>query len=155
MDVNRTADRSMNNCVKARILDAGGCGYSNGVIERRILGSLARKWPWYEFMWYHFVPHLFIYRLETNKSLFLHTNFCGIFNATLFKEVAAQSNRHVSRITWTTWICSQYNFQLRLVWHPVRNKMEGLVRNDRKRNTGKRGRGSWKDEKTVRMANFI
>jgi hypothetical protein len=46
---------------------------------------------------YHLVPYLVINHLKTDKGLFLHMKFLfGFFNATLFDELAAETNRYVS-----------------------------------------------------------
>jgi hypothetical protein len=41
----------------------------------------------------HFVPHLVINHLEMDKCTFPYMGFYTIFSATLFKQIAAETNR--------------------------------------------------------------
>jgi hypothetical protein len=45
---------------------------------------------------YHFMPHLVVNHLKTDKCLFLQTFFPAISNAILFEEIAAETDRYVS-----------------------------------------------------------
>lgn len=47
------------------------------------------------FVRYHYVPHLVVNHLETDKCPFLQTNFYTIISATLLKEITTETNRQV------------------------------------------------------------
>jgi hypothetical protein len=65
---------------KAMILQIELCGTKMTIISVR----------------FHFVSHLVINHIKTDNCLLLHTNFFAIFSATLFEEIAAETNRYIS-----------------------------------------------------------
>jgi hypothetical protein len=42
------------------------------------------------------------------------------FNTNLYEETSTETNRYVSKKAYTTWTCTQQNFQVRLPWSSVR-----------------------------------